>query len=81
MSVCEFCILPPRNRILRTNLQFCHFRNLTGLRVDVVAKLLSRETMTKNNYVTLSLYGEIPFYVYEGPVTCKPLTVQTRSQR
>ena len=35
--------------------------------VDViVAQLLSTKTMTKNNYVTFSLYGEMPFHTYEG---------------
>ena len=37
-----------------------------GFHVDVVAQLLSTQTMTKNNYVTLSIYGEIPFHTYEG---------------
>ena len=37
-----------------------------GIHVDIVAQLLSTETMTKNNYVTLSIHGEIPFHTYEG---------------
>ena len=49
-----------------------------GFHVDVVAQLLSTETMTKNNYVTLSLYGEIRFRIYEGG---KLLTLHARSQR
>ena len=46
-----------------------------GFHVDVVAQMLSTETMTKNNYVILSLYSEIPFYTY------KLLTVRARSQQ
>ena len=37
-----------------------------GFHVNVVAQLLSTETMNPNNYITLSLYGEIPFHIYEG---------------
>ena len=37
-----------------------------GFHVDDVTLRLSTQTMTKHNYVTLSVYGEIPFHIYEG---------------